>query len=268
LKIFLDSADTDEITQAYSWGVVDGITTNPTLMKHALDKKKSNMDLEIYIRTILKTAKGTPVSIEVTETESEKMIEQGRKLFKMFNHTAKNVCIKIPINTAFDEHGKQFEGLKAIKELSRQKIPVNCTLVFTPEQALLAAKAGAKYISPFTGRIDDYLRDLNNIKYSKSDYFPKEGLVDAEVKEDNGICSGIELVRQCVEILKIHKLNSEIIAASMRNHRQVREAALAGAHIATVPLSVLKELVKHQKTYDGMKKFTEDSVSEYDKLVK
>jgi len=140
--------------------------------------------------------------------------------------------------------------------------------VFTPEQALLAAKAGAKYISPFTGRIDDYLRDLNNIKYSKSDYFPKEGLVDAEVKEDNGICSGIELVRQCVEILKIHKLNSEIIAASMRNHRQVREAALAGAHIATVPLSVLKELVKHQKTYDGMKKFTEDSVSEYDKLVK
>jgi transaldolase len=268
VKIFLDSADTDEISQAYDWGMVDGVTTNPTLIKQAIDKRKTSIDLEIYLRTILKTAKGTPVSIEITETDSEKIIEEGKKSFKMFNHTAKNVCIKVPINTALDEHGKQFEGLKAIKELSKQKIPVNCTLVFTPEQALLAAKAGAKYISPFVGRIDDYLRDQNKIKYGKNDYFPESGLKNVETKDDNGIFSGIELVRECVEILKIHKLNSEIIAASMRNARQVREAALAGAHIATVPFSVLKELTKHQKTYEGMKKFTDDLVPEYGKLVK
>jgi transaldolase len=268
LKIFLDSADTEEVIQAYGWGIVDGVTTNPSLMKIAIEKKKTPVDMEIHLRTILKTARGTPVSIEVTETESEKMIEQGKKLFKMFNHTAKNVCIKIPINTAQDDRGKQFEGLKAVKELSKQKIPVNCTLIFTPEQALMAAKAGAKYISPFAGRIDDYIRDLNKIKYSKSDYFPQAGLIDAEIKDDNGIVSGIELVKECVEILKIHKLNSEIIAASMRNPRQIREAALAGAHIATVPFSVLKELVKHPKTYEGMKKFTEDIIPEYEKLSK
>ena len=268
MKIFLDSADAEEISQAYTWGVVDGVTTNPTLMKQALEKKKSNTDLEIYLRTILKTAKGTPVSIEVTETEAEKIIEEGRKFYKMFNHTAKNVCIKIPVNTAMDEHGKQFEGLKAVKELSRQKIPVNCTLVFTPEQALLAAKAGAKYISPFAGRIDDHIRDQNKMKYGKGDYFPQSGLESAEIKDDNGIASGIDLVRQCVEILKIHKLNSEIISASMRNPRQVREAALAGAHIATVPFSVLKDMVKHHKTFEGMKKFSEDTVPEYKKLIK
>jgi transaldolase len=266
LKIFLDSADIDEIKQAYEWGIVDGVTTNPSLMKHSIEKRKSNIDLEIYLRTILKTAKGTPVSIEVTETESEKMIEQGKRLFKMFNHTAKNVVIKIPINTALDENGKQFAALKAIKELTKQKIPVNCTLIFTPEQALMAAKAGAKYISPFAGRIDDYIRDQNKMKYDKHDYFPQNGLKDAAIKDDNGIVSGVDLVAECVNILKIHNLKSEIIAASLRNSRQVRESALAGAHIATVPFYVLKEMVKHQKTFEGMKKFNDDIVPEYAQL--
>jgi transaldolase len=263
VKIFLDSADVDEISQVYTWGVVDGITTNPSLLKIAVDKRKESIDLEIYIRTILKAAKGTPVSLEVTETQADKMFEQGKKLFKFFNHTAKNVCIKIPINTAIDNEGSQFEGLKAIKLLSKEKIPVNATLIFTPEQALMAAKAGAKYISPFAGRIDDFIRDQNKIKYNKTDYFPAEGLNNVEIKDDNGIVSGIDLVKKCVDILKIHKLNSEIIAASLRNTRQVREAALAGAHIATVPYPVITELIKHKKTVDGMKKFIEDIVPEY-----
>jgi transaldolase len=268
VKIFLDSADIDEITQGYNWGIIDGITTNPSLLKQALEKKKENTDLEIYLRTILKLAKGTPVSLEITELESEKIIEESKKFYKMFNHTAKNVCIKIPINTAFDSQSKQFEGLKAVKEISRQKIPVNCTLIFTPEQALLAAKAGAKYVSLFAGRIDDYLRDQNKMKYSKSDYFPQGGLASGHIRDDNGIVSGIDLIKQTSEILKLHKLNAEIIAASIRNARQAREAALAGAHIATVPFSVLKEIVEHPKTFEGMKKFTEDIVPEYKKVVK
>ncbi|MGV8163030.1 MAG: transaldolase family protein [Candidatus Nanoarchaeia archaeon] len=266
MKIFLDSADVDEIKQAYAWGLVDGVTTNPSLLKQASDKRKEKIDFEIYIRTILNTAKGTPVSLEVTETDADKMFEQGKKLFKFFNHTAKNVCIKIPINTATDDNEKQFEGLRAIKLLAKEKIPVNATLIFTPEQALMAAKAGAKYISPFAGRIDDYIRDRNKLKYSKLDYFPAEGLKNVEVTDDNGIVSGIDLVQKCVDILKVHKFNAEIIAASLRNTRQIREAALAGAHIATVPFPVLKEMLKHQKTYDGMKKFIEDSVPEYANL--
>lgn len=263
MKIFLDSADIDEISEAYSWGIIDGITTNPSLLKAALDKRKDKQDLEIYIKTILKTAKGTPVSIELTETDAEKIVEQGKKFYKLFNHIAKNVVLKVPINTAQNEEGKQFEGLKAIKELSKQKIPVNCTLVFTPEQALLAAKAGAKYISPFAGRIDDYIRDSNKEKYGKADYYPQAGVPE---KDDNGIYSGIQLVRECAEIMKLHKLNSEIIAASIRNPRQAREAALAGSHIATLPISVIKKIVQHHKTYEGMKKFTEDTIPEYTKL--
>ncbi|MGV8168514.1 MAG: transaldolase family protein [Candidatus Nanoarchaeia archaeon] len=262
MKIFLDSSDIEEIKQAYDWGVAEGITTNPSNFRLAIEKRKEKTDLEIYIRTILKTAKGTPVSLEVTETDGNKMYEQGRRLYKFFNHTAKNVCIKIPVNTATNDEEKQFEGLKAIRLLSKDKIPVNATLIFTPEQALMAAKAGAKYISPFAGRLDDLIREKNKIKFAKFDYFPAEGLKDAEIKEDNGIVSGIDLVKKCVEILKLHKINAEIIAASMRSPRHVREAALAGAHIATVPFPVIKDMLKHQKTYDGVKKFSEDAAAE------
>ena len=305
MKIFLDSANVEEIQKAYDWGIVDGVTTNPSLLKLAVESSKSKVDLEIHIRTILKAAKGTPVSIEVTETEADKIVEQGKRLFKFFNHTAKNVVIKVPINTALDETGEQFEGLKAIRLLAKEKIPVNATLIETPEQALLAAKAGAKYVSPFAGRIDDYIRDQNKVKYSKFDYFPAEGikaLINKENKEfeiksrksldfldaepqkaeffgpqksadfggnakafssdDNGIVSGIDLVAKCVEILKVHKYNNvEVIAASLRNPRQVREAALVGAHIATIPFSVIKELTMHPKTFEGMKKFSADALA-------
>jgi len=137
----------------------------------------------------------------------------------------------------------------------------------TPEQALLAAKAGAKYVSPFAGRIDDYIRNQNKMQYAKSDYFPAEGLEKKKVKDDNGTVSGIHLVEQCVDILQNYGYKTKVLAASIRNERQARECALVGADIATLPLEVIKKLTMHPKTYDGMQKFTRDIVIEYMKLT-
>ena len=273
MKIFIDSATFSEIEEAYSCGVLDGITTNPSLIKKAVDDLNAQgekIDMEDYIKKILLTAKGTPVSLEVTELNYEGMVEQGRGLFKLFNPIANNVYIKIPVNPSFEgEKGKEFEGLKAIAKLSGEGIPINCTLVFTPEQALLAAKAGAKIVSPFAGRIDDYIRKMNGMPFEKSDYFPAEGICEAEEPlEDNGVVSGIDLVQQIVEVLAIHDIQAWVLAASIRNARQAREAALAGADIATLPFSVIKELFVHYKTQDGMKTFTDDIVPSYADLVK
>ncbi|MCF7872332.1 transaldolase [Candidatus Woesearchaeota archaeon] len=271
MKIFLDSADLDEIKEAYSYGIIDGITTNPSLIKKAVDTRVSRgekIDMKEYITEILRVAKGTPVSLEVTETTYDRMLHQAKKLYAIFNPIAKNVVIKIPINTSFtDTDDRQMDGLKVITKLSKQKIPINATLIFTPEQALMAAKAGAKYISPFVGRVDDEIRDLNRIKYEKSNYFPMEGLEKGKILDDNGIVSGIDLVEQCIDIIDMHDLNTEILAASIRNARQTREAALAGADIATLPLKVIQDLVKHYKTYEGMQKFTKDIVIEYMELM-
>jgi transaldolase len=196
------------------------------------------------------------------------MIKQGKRLFKKFNRVAKNVYIKIPINTSFNKKPSA-DGIEAISTLSKKKIPINTTLIFTPEQALLASKAGAKIISPFCGRIDDLIRESNKIKFEKTDYFPAEGLEKKKkLLEDNGILSGIDLVEQIVDIFKIHNIDTEVIAASMRNPRQVREAALAGAHIATLPFDVIKQLLNHKKTQEGMKNFTKDIVQEYVDLTK
>ena len=268
MKIFVDSAKLDEIEEAYSCGVLDGVTTNPSLIKKAVDSLKAkgeNIDMTGYIKKILTAAKGTPVSLEVAEFTHRGMIEQGKRLFDMFNPVANNVYIKIPINTSFEgEKGKEFEGLKAIAALSKEEIPVNCTLVFTPEQALMAAKAGAKFVSSFAGRIDDYIRSMNSISFGKSDYFPAEGLAgDGEMLENNGIVSGIDLVVQIVEIFEVHDLATEVLAASIRNARQTREAALAGADIATLPFTVIKDLFIHYKTQEGMKSFIQDIVPEY-----
>ncbi|MCF7901430.1 transaldolase [Candidatus Woesearchaeota archaeon] len=271
MKIFLDSADIDEIKEAYSYGIIDGITTNPSLIKKAVDTritKGEKIDMKKYITEILKVAKGTPVSLEVTETTYDRMIHQGRKLYKTFNPIAKNVVIKIPINTAFtDSDDRQMDGIRTIATLSKEKIPINCTLIFTPEQALLAAKAGAKYVSPFAGRIDDEIRDLNRIKYEKHDYFPLEGLEKGKVLEDNGVVSGIDLIEQCIDIIDMYELETEVLGASIRNARQTRECALAGADIATLPLNVIQDLLKHHKTYEGMQKFTKDIVIEYMHLM-
>lgn len=273
MKIFIDSAKLDEIDEAYRCGLLDGITTNPSLIKKAVDELKEKgekINIKGYIKRILKIATGTPVSLEVTEFTYEEMVEQGKRLFKMFNPVARNVYIKIPVNPSFEaEEGREFEGLKAIRTLSRVGIPINCTLIFTPEQAMMAAKAGASIVSPFAGRIDDHIRALNKITFEKPDYFPAEGKrYKARILEDNGIVSGIDLVLQIVEMFRKHNIKSEVLAASMRNARQVREAALAGADIATLPLEVIKELLSHYKTKEGMKNFTKDIITEYVNLTK
>jgi transaldolase len=275
MKIFIDSAKLSEIEEAYSAGFLDGVTTNPSLIKQAvfdLKDKGENIDIAEYIEKILRTAKGTPVSLEVTEYTHDKMVEQAKRVFNRFNPVANNVNIKIPVNPYYE--GAQvsvgpFEGLQTIKALSEAGIPVNCTLIFTPEQALLAAKAGAAYVSPFAGRVDDYIRSQHDISFKKPDYYPMEGeWRDEKLFEDNGIVSGIDLCSQIAEIFKIYDLKTEIIAASIRNARQAREAALLGAHIATLPLYVIKDLVSHYKTQEGMKSFLRDTIPEYVEVLK
>ncbi|MBS3812641.1 transaldolase, partial [Candidatus Bipolaricaulota bacterium] len=156
MKIFIDTAELTEIKEAYSWGIVDGVTTNPSLIKKAVDAR-DRVNLEEYIEEILRTVDG-PVSLEVIGLTSDDMIEEGKYLYDKFNSVNDNVVIKIPINTSTEGgESENYAGLKAISELSSQGIPVNTTLIMKPEQALLAAKAGAHYVSPFAGRIDDYI---------------------------------------------------------------------------------------------------------------
>lgn len=273
MKIFLDSADLDQLIKARSYGFLDGITTNPSLIKKAVNKRQElgeEIDMREYINQLLSEAgESSPVSLEVIGTDYEQMVNQATFLHKTFNPVANNVNIKIPVDPAFSGDSQtHFDGIKAIKTLSSEGISINCTLVFTPEQALLAAKAGADFISPFAGRVDDMIRKKNNMQFSKNDYFPVHGLVDEDVEfsNDNGIFSGVDLVQQCVDILELHNLKAEILAASLRNPRQVRECALAGSHIATIPLEVIEQLLEHEKTIEGMEIFTQDIVPEYSRL--
>ena len=273
MKIFIDSARLDEIQQAYSFGIIDGVTTNPSLLKKAVVKLQEageKITIKEYIKKILNVANGTPVSLEVTETSSEGMVQQAKKLYKIFNPVANNVNKKIPVNPSFPgQKGKDFDGIKTIKALSKIGIPVNCTLIFTPEQALLAAKAGANFVSPFAGRIDDYIRSQNKIDFKKSDYFPADGWeIKNTILDDNGIVSGIDLVEQIIDVFEIYDIETEVLAASIRNVRQAREAMLIGADIATIPFDVIRELLIHYKTQEGMKKFTDDIVAEYADLMK
>jgi transaldolase len=268
MKIFIDSARLDEIEYAYSGGVLDGVTTNPSLIKNAVDvlkEKGEKIDIKEYIKKILITAKGTPVSLEVTQTCYKGMIDEAKKLYKLFNPIANNVYIKIPVNPCFKKDSDiEYDGIRAIKTLSEEGIPVNCTLIFTPEQALMAAKAGASFVSPFGGRIDDFIRKNNNITFEKSDYFPAEGWrKDGKLLEDNGIVSGIDLIEQIVSIFRYYDIKTEVLAASIRNPRQAREAALAGADIATLPFDVIKKLLYHYKTIEGIKSFIDDVIPEY-----
>ncbi len=267
MKFFLDSALLNEVEIASKWGIVEGVTTNPSLLKKALSESKID-DLEIYIRSLLKCMNRLHVSLEITKTSPEEAIEEARALYKMFNHTARNVCIKIPICLSGSKDSL-VDGLKVISEVSKMKIPVNATLIFSPEQALLAAKAGAKFVSPFVGRFDDFLRDSASVEYGKGDYFPKDGFVkDGVLLNDGGIVSGVDLVKKCVNLLDKHNLKTEVIAASLRNARQVRECFEVNAHIATIPFSLFNEVLIHDKTLEGVKKFEEDVVSEYVALTK
>lgn len=270
MKIFIDSADIDQIQEAFSWGICDGITTNPSLIKQAYQKvQASGEDLSMhdYICRILETAGDTPVSLEVIGTSEAEMTSEGRYLYDTFNKVANNVVVKIPVNPSLEAGSDaRYDGLKSIRTLSQAGIPINCTLIFTPEQAWAAAKAGATFVSPFAGRIDDLLRKNLGDPFDKTDYFPAEGLRNADGSpriDDNGICSGVELVEQCVDIFQTFDLDCEVLAASLRNPRQVRECALAGADVATIPFGVIRDMVDHAKTVEGMNAFCADVVPEY-----
>ena len=225
--------------------------------------------MSTYIKKILELCKGIPVSLEVLGTTYEEMVAEGKLLYKKFNPVSKNVYVKIPVNPCMDLKCKNSsDGIKAIKELSKSKIPINCTLIFTPEQSLLAAKAGASFVSPFVGRVDDYLRSTAHLKFDKSDYYPKQGFKKGKkILEDNGIVSGVDLIRETRIIFDNKKIKAELLAASIRNVRQFREVAEEGADIATVPYDVIKKLLTHFKTAEGMRNFTKDIVPEYAKLL-
>jgi transaldolase len=208
MKFFIDTADINEIKQAIEMGMIDGVTTNPTLIS-----KTGRPFLEVA-KEIVETVPG-PVSLEVVSLDTQGMVDEARKLAKLGN----NVVIKIPMTT---------EGLKAVKILSSEGIKTNVTLIFSPLQALLAAKAGATYVSPFVGRLDDIGHD------------------------------GMELISQVVQIYQNYGFETEIIVASIRHPQHVLQAALIGADIATIPFKVIKQLSKHPLTDIGIERFLED----------
>lgn len=263
MDIFIDTADLDQIREAYSWGIVDGVTTNPSLIKKAADQLRESGDnttISGYIEKILEVARGTPVSLEVIGGSAEELYKQGMILFDRFNGVAENVVVKIPVNPDMGNGSESWEGLKAIKRLAANGVHINTTLVFTPEQALLAAKAGSTYVSPFAGRIDDSIRKAQGGDFDKMAYFPAGG--DGE-HHDNGISSGVELIASCVDVLSNAGSDCNVLAASLRNPQQVRECALVGAQVSTIPFGVLRGMIEHPLTMDGMKAFTNDVVPEY-----
>ncbi|XMB67585.1 fructose-6-phosphate aldolase [Mycoplasmatota bacterium zrk1] len=211
MKLFIDTANIEEIREVAEMGVVCGVTTNPSLIA------KEGRDLVEVIKEISGLVDG-PISGEVMSDDHLGMIEEAEVISKIH----KNIVIKIPMTQ---------EGLKAVKVLSKRNIKTNVTLVFSATQALLAARAGATYVSPFVGRLDDISHD------------------------------GIELVSQIADIYEIHQINTEIISASIRNPNHVIESALAGADIATVPYRILMQCLKHPLTDKGIEKFKSDSLN-------
>lgn len=208
MKIFLDTANLEHIKEVASWGLLDGVTTNPTLVS------KENQKFDVLIKKICALVHG-PVSVESVSTKADAIIKEARRLAKI----ADNVVVKIPIC---------LEGLKATKALAAEGIQVNTTLIFSSPQALLAAKAGSRYLSPFVGRLDDISQD------------------------------GLDIVDQIVTIVNNYGFDSEVIVASIRHPLHFIEAAMMGADIATVPFSTLVKLVKHPLTDIGMATFLKD----------
>ncbi len=208
MKIFIDTANIEEIKTASSWGIIDGVTTNPSLIA------KEGKNFLSVVREIVEIVDG-PISAEAVSADAAGIIEEGRKLSRIH----KNINVKIPITP---------EGLKATKLLSGEGIKVNMTLVFSTNQALLAAKAGASYVSPFIGRLDDISQNGAGILY------------------------------EMVEIFKKYGFKTEVIAASIRHPLHVIEAAQAGVHIATIPFKVLEQMVRHPLTDKGIEKFLAD----------
>ncbi|WP_058486186.1 fructose-6-phosphate aldolase [Defluviitalea phaphyphila] len=208
MKIFIDTANVEEIKKANEMGVISGVTTNPSLIA------KEGRDFVEVVKEITTIVDG-PISAEVISLKSEEMIKEARELSKIH----KNIVIKIPMT---------IEGLKAVKVLNSENIKTNVTLIFSATQALLAARAGATYVSPFLGRLDD----IGN--------------------------EGINIIEEIVEIFNIHDINTKIIAASIRNPIHVIQAARMGAHIATIPYNVIIQMTKHPLTDIGIERFLKD----------
>lgn len=208
MKFFIDTANLTEIEEAAALGVISGVTTNPSLIA------KEKRDFKTVVAEIAALVKG-PISAEVVGTSFGEMLPEARELAKISD----NIVIKVPLNA---------EGLKTVKVLTAEGIKTNVTLIFSANQALLAARAGASFVSPFVGRLDD-------------------------ISED-----GMELVRTIADIFTIHDIDTEIIAASIRHPLHVTQAALAGAHIATVPYKVIVTMLNHPLTDVGIKRFLED----------
>jgi len=264
MQYFIDTANIKEIEEAFSWGIIDGVTTNPSLIKRAMTELGGNVNFENYLPELLSVVGRRPISLEVVALNEEGMVEEAKRLFYDFKGRDNGLNIKIPINTSESVGEPNYDALRATKRLVEEhEIPINCTLIMTPLQALTAAKAGATYISPFAGRIDDLLKAKYNsghpeIKLKKEDYYPAEGIKGID---DNGIVSGVDLVRKCIEITQGYGV--QIIAASLRSPRQVEEVALADAHIATIPFNVLNQMLSHEKTAEGITAFKRDTVVEY-----
>jgi transaldolase len=208
MKIFIDTANVDEIREAHAWGVVDGVTTNPSLVA------KTGRTLESVIQEICEIVDG-PISAEVVSVDAHGMVEEGERLAAIHP----NVVVKVPMIP---------EGLKATKMLSTRGIPVNVTLVFSPAQALLAAKAGATYASPFVGRLDD-------------------------ISED-----GMYLIEQIVRIYDNYDYPTQVLVASVRHPVHFVRSAELGAHVATCPYSVIQQIMKHPLTDIGLERFLAD----------
>ena len=213
MKFFIDTANLDDIKQAQDLGILDGVTTNPSLM--AKEGITGHENIKAHYKTICEIVEGD-VSAEVFSTDLEGMIKEGEELAAI----DPKIVVKVPVTEA---------GIKAIKYFSDKRIETNCTLVFTPGQALLAAKAGAKYVSPFIGRLDDITRD------------------------------GMGLIEDIAIIFDNYAYKTEILAASVRHVQHVLECARIGADIVTVPLKVIKSLLNHPLTDSGLAKFVEDA---------
>lgn len=212
MKIFIDTANVDEIRRVSKWGILDGVTTNPSLIA------KEGRDIKDVVEEICSIVDG-PISAEVISLKSEEMVAEARELVKIH----KNIVIKIPMCE---------EGLKAVSVLYKEGIKTNVTLIFSAQQALLAAKAGASYVSPFAGRLDDIGND------------------------------GLQVVGDIAEIFSIYDIQTEIIAASIRNPMHVLYAAKAGAHISTIPYKVLMQMLNHPLTDKGIEAFLKDYESQ------
>ncbi len=208
MKLFLDTADIDEIRTAVRWGVVDGVTTNPSLYARV------GGSYDDVLREICRLTSG-PVSAEVVADDVEGMLDEGRHFAKL----APNIVVKVAMSE---------NGLEAISRFSEEGIRTNCTLIFSANQGLLAAKAGASLLSPFVGRLDD-------------------------INEE-----GMTVIRELVDIVNLHDLDSEVLAASIRHPRHVTDAALAGAHVATLPFKVLRQMIHHPLTDSGIVQFKAD----------